>query len=149
VAAFVLAWLEGAVSSQDALEPSLGVTVERQVWTVVRLSGELDYESHGYFDDRLFVLIRAAVQPYICVDLSGLEFCDSRGVACLVRAWRASQDRGGALVLMRPGTRLARKLVVMGLGGVLPVVEQLPGVIAGAVVCRPERKRPRGQGTGD
>jgi anti-sigma B factor antagonist len=138
VAAFVLAWLEGAVS-RDALEPSLGVTVERQVWTVVRLSGELDYGSRAYFDDRLFVLVRAAVQPYICVDLSGLEFCDSRGVACLVRAWRASRERGGALVLMRPGTRLARKLTVMGLNGMLPVVEELPGVIAGVVVCRPER----------
>ena len=101
MAAFVLAWLEGAVSSRDALEPSLGVTVERQVWTVVRLSGELDYESHADFDDRLFVLIRAAVQPYICIDVSGLEFCDSRGVACLMRAWRTSRERGGALVLVQ------------------------------------------------
>jgi anti-sigma B factor antagonist len=108
-------------------DSSLTVTVEPQVlWTIVRVSGELDIESRADFDDRLFALIRAAGEPRICVDVANLAFCDSPGVACLVRAWRASQERGGTLVLLRPGARLARKLMVMGLDRVLTVVNDLP-----------------------
>jgi anti-sigma B factor antagonist len=106
---------------------SLTMTVEQQVlWVVVRLSGELDRVSQAALDGRLSGLVRAAEQPRICVDLSGLDFCDSSGVACLLRGWQAARERGGALVLLRPGVRLAHKLMVSGLAALLTVIDELP-----------------------
>lgn len=113
--------------ARDAGVTGLKMTVERQVlWVVVRLSGELDRASLAYLDGRLSALVRAAEQPRIGIDLSGVEFCDSSGVACLLRGWLAARERGGALVLLQPGARLARKLMVCGLGALLTVVDELP-----------------------
>lgn len=114
--------------AQDALSPALTMTVEQQVlWKVVRLSGELDVESRAGLDERLYRLIRDADQPRIGIDVSGLEFCDSSGIASLVRAWKAARARGGELLLVRPEAALARKLLVIGLNAVLTVVDDLPG----------------------
>ncbi len=105
----------------------LSVTVEQQVlWTIVRVTGELDYGTQSRLGDCLFTLINQAEQPRICVDVRGLQFCDSAGMACLVVAWKVAQARGGSLVLLRPGARLGRKLAVIGLAAMLPVVEELP-----------------------
>jgi anti-sigma B factor antagonist len=110
------------------LVPSLRLLVEQQVpWTVVRASGELGWESHAMLDDCLSELVRKAEQPHICIDLTSLEFCDSSGIACMVRAWRTATRKGGSLIVVRPTGYLARKLRRMGLDDVLPVVGELPG----------------------
>lgn len=108
--------------------PSLRLAVEQQVpWTVVRVSGELGWESHAMLDGCLSELVRKAGRPCICIDLTALEFCDSSGIACMVRAWRTATGRGGSLVVVHPTGYLARKLRRMGLDDVLPVVTELPG----------------------
>ena len=110
------------------LTPSLKLMVEQQMpWTVLHVSGELGWESHNTFDDCLSELVNSAYQPRICIDLSQLEFCDSSGVASMVRAWRTATRKGRTLILLRPAENLARKLVSMGLDGMLPVVDELPG----------------------
>jgi anti-sigma B factor antagonist len=110
------------------LRPSLRLTIERQVlWTIVRLSGELGWESRAALEDCLTELVHKAEQPRICLDVSGLEFCDSSGIACMMRALRAVREKDGALSLLRPRANLARMLTWMGLERVLPVVDQLPG----------------------
>ena len=113
--------------AQDGQGPLLSVTVEQQVlWTIVQVAGELDYGTQSRLGDCLFTLIKQAEQPRICVDVRGLQFCDSAGMACLVVAWKVAQARGGSLVLLRPRARLGRKLAVIGLAAMLPVVEELP-----------------------
>jgi len=113
--------------AQNGQEPLLSVTVEQQVlWTIVRVTRELDYGTQAQLGDCLLTLIRQAEQPRICVDVRGLEFCDSAGIACLVVAWKVARTRGGSLVLLRPRARLGRKLAVIGLAAMLTVVEELP-----------------------
>lgn len=110
------------------VRPSLRLAVERQVlWTVLHVSGELGWESHDTFNNCLSELVSGPDQPRICIDLSRLEFCDSSGVGSMLRAWRAATRKGGALILLRPDASMARRLVVMGLDGTLPVVDDLPG----------------------
>ena len=60
------------------------------------------------------------------MDVRGLEFCDSAGMACLVVAWKVARMRGGSLVLLRPRARLRRKLALIGLAAMLTVVEENP-----------------------
>jgi anti-sigma B factor antagonist len=110
------------------LVPSLRLPVEHQVpWTIVRVSGELGWESHAMLDDCLSELVLEAERPCVCIDLTALEFCDSSGIACMVRAWRTATRKGGLLVVVRPSGYLARKLRRMGLDDVLPVVNEPPG----------------------
>jgi anti-sigma B factor antagonist len=113
--------------AQNGQGPLLSVTVEQQVlWTIVRVTGELDYGTQSQLGDCLLTLIRQAEQPRICVDVRGLEFCDSAGMACLVVAWKVARTRGGSLVLLRPRARLGRKLAVIGLTAMLTVAAELP-----------------------
>jgi anti-sigma B factor antagonist len=106
------------------LVPSLRLLVEQQPpWTIVRVSGELGWESHTEFGDCLSAV---AGQPCICLDLSGLDFCDSSGIARMARAWRDARQRGGQMVLRAPRQNVARMLAWMGLAELLPIVDELP-----------------------
>lgn len=107
---------------------SLTVTVERRApWIIVRLSGELDHRSYPGLADHLHSLLHEMDLPRICVDLNGLRFCDSSGLACLVMAWKVARERGGSLVLLRPAGEAARLLSLLGLAAVVPVVDELAG----------------------
>jgi len=119
------------MTSAEPLEEaasSLTVAVERRpLWVIARLSGELDHRAHAGLADRLHSILNETDPPRICVDLNGLQFCDSPGLACLVMAWRVARERGGSLVLLRPVGEAARLLSLLGLAAVVPVVDELPG----------------------
>lgn len=108
--------------------PPLRLRAEQQPpWTVVYVSGELDWESRPRFDRCLSAAARQDVPPRICLDLSGLVFCDSSGIAAMMRAQRDITQRGGQLLLRAPPASIARKVISMGLASSLPVVDDLPG----------------------
>jgi anti-anti-sigma factor len=114
--------------SQEQAAPQLTVLVERRApWAVVRLSGALDYQSHPDLADHLNFLLNEMDPPQICMDLNGLDFFDSSGLACVVMAWRVAGERGGSLVLQRPAGEVARLLSMFGLATIVPVVDELPG----------------------
>lgn len=109
----------------------LRVSVGRQAgWAVAGVAGELDYRTCAELRECLSGLVAGVAGPRVCVDLSGLEFCDSSGVSCLVRASRSVREQDGEFVLLGPVGDLARRLMSMGLSEVLPVVGELPGVRA-------------------
>jgi anti-anti-sigma factor len=99
--------------AQNGQRPLLSVSVEQQVlWTIVRVTGELDYATQGKLGDCLFRLMGRTGEPRICVDVGKLDFCDSSGMACLVVATKVAKAQGGSLVLLRPA---AHKLTMDGL----------------------------------
>ena len=114
--------------SEEQATSLLRVTVERQTrWAIVRLSGELDLQSHPGLADHLQSLLNEMDPPRIGVDLSGLQFCDSSGMACLTMAWKVARERRGELVLLRPRDEAARLLSMLGLAAAVPVLDELPG----------------------
>jgi len=82
-------------------------------YTVVALRGELDLvDAVGVTAE----LTEAAVRdPGIIVDLAGLEFIDSSGVAALARARRQAREAGGDLILAAPRRNVIRVLAVIRL----------------------------------
>lgn len=62
------------------------------------LEGNLDYESSAVLTQEVKDLIQEGVST-ICLDLSGIHFLSSSGVAALVRVKRILEERGGQLVL--------------------------------------------------
>ncbi len=113
--------------SEEQAAALLTVTVERQAaWAVVRLSGALDNQSYHQLADHLQSLLGEMTVPRICVDLSELEFCDSSGLACLLMAWKASRERNGELILLRPSGEVGRLLTILGLAASVPMMDKLP-----------------------
>ena len=63
----------------------------------------------------------AARERDIIIDLAGLEFIDSSGVAALVRGRRQARHAGGELLLAAPRPRVLRVLSLTRLLDVFPV----------------------------
>jgi anti-sigma B factor antagonist len=63
----------------------------------------------------------AARERDIVIDLAGLEFIDSSGVAALVRGRRQARDAGGELLLAAPQQQVLRILTLTRLIDVFPV----------------------------
>jgi anti-sigma B factor antagonist len=78
--------------------------------TVVALRGELDLADAAAVADALTAV--AAREPRIIVDLAGLEFIDSSGVAALARGRRQAWQAGGDLVLAAPQREVLRVLAI-------------------------------------
>lgn len=90
--------------------------------TLVTLRGELDISTSGALDWMLAALIGPS-SPYMAIDVSGLGFCDSQGLAALVAADERARAWGGRLCLVRAGASLRRVLRITGLAGrLLPAV---------------------------
>lgn len=120
-------WREKIVVALNGQRPALSVSVEQQVlWTIVRVTGELDYATQAELGDCLFRLIARGGEPRICVDVGRVNFCDSSGMACLVVAAKVAKARGGSFVLLRPAAHLARKLAIVGVAAMLTVIDEFP-----------------------
>jgi len=77
---------------------------------VVALRGELDLADAAAVAAALTAV--AAREPQIIVDLAGLEFIDSSGVAALARGRRQAWQAGGDLVLAAPQRKVLRVLAI-------------------------------------
>ena len=102
---------------------------------VIELTGELDLGSIHELDDALAATDRAGV---VCVDLSGLAFIDSTGLAGIVRAHQSAEEHGGALVVVAPGGAARRTLETSGLLALLRVFDD-----RAAALSSPARTPPR------
>jgi len=79
---------------------------------IVALCGELDLVYAADVAAALQMIARR--QPWIIVDLEGLEFIDCRGVAALIAGRRHSRLAGGDLLLAAPPPRVRRILAITG-----------------------------------
>jgi len=84
----------------------------------VTLAGELDLDTAPHV--REAVLACLAEQPTsLCLDLTGVTFCDCAGLSALLRARSAALRAGAALVVEGVGPQLARLLSLIGADGIL------------------------------
>src|SRR5258708_15801543 len=86
---------------------------------VVMLSGELDVVDAARVAAALAVISASGNQ--IIVDLAGLEFIDSSGLAALVRAREHARNAGFDVLLAAPQQQVRRKLAITPLAQVFSV----------------------------
>ena len=86
---------------------------------IVILRGELDVADAAAIVAALGLI--AARTPRIIVDLAGLEFIDSSGVAALARGRKLARQHGGDLLLAAAGPTVLRVLALTRLIDVFPV----------------------------
>jgi anti-sigma B factor antagonist len=94
-------------------------TRERDGQVIVALRGVLDVADAVSVAAALTAV--AARQRDIIIDLAGLEFIDSSGVAALVRGRRQARYAGGELLLAAPQQQVLRVLTLTRLIDVFPV----------------------------
>src|SRR5689334_12442259 len=80
---------------------------EQDGCVVVSVDGELDLGTAEQLQETLTTAIAEAAGP-IVLDLTNLRFCDSAGLAVLVKAHNTLSDQGRRLVLARPTTAVSR-----------------------------------------
>ena len=102
---------------------------------VVTLRGELDIADAASVAAALAAV--AARQPEIVVDLAGLEFIDSSGVAALARGRKHARHAGGDLLLAAPRQQVLRVLTLTRLIEVFPVHASVDEAASRAGLRRP------------
>jgi anti-sigma B factor antagonist len=111
---------------------------------VIALRGELDIAGAAGVAAALAAV--AARKPEIVVDLAGLEFIDSSGVAALVRGRQHARHAGGDLLLGAPRQQVLRVLTLTRLIDAFPVqasVEEAGGRAGAVAAAQQSRLTPR------
>lgn len=110
--------------------PLAQVLLERHGGTVLaRLSGEIDLSNAGAVEDKVTGSLAGATG--IAVDLSGLSYLDSAGLALLVRlSGRLTSAAGSLRLVVPPSAVVGRTLSVSGLAEAIPVDETVEAALA-------------------
>ncbi len=80
------------------------------------LSGEIDHHGARTVMNELGELIAARLPRHLVLDLSGVTFMDSSGIAVLLRALREMDRLGGSLRVTAIPTQARRVLDAAGVG---------------------------------
>ena len=95
----------------------------------IDLSGKLDMEGASKIDLRLTALI-SAEKTLVIVDLAGVSFLASIGIATLVQNARSARRRGGKIVLFNPQPGVAQVLAVTRIDQMIPICYDLGEAMA-------------------
>ena len=68
----------------------------------------------------------------LAVDLNGVEFMDSSGLAVLISGLRRTKEHDGSLVLISPTASVKRVLTITGLDRVFDIFDSVEKAAAGA-----------------
>jgi anti-sigma B factor antagonist/stage II sporulation protein AA (anti-sigma F factor antagonist) len=106
------------------------VAVERHDGAVLaRLSGEIDLSNASAVEDQVTGGVAGATA--VAVDLSGLRYLDSAGLALLSRlAGRLAALAGSLRLVVPPDAVVGRTLSVSGLAAAIPVDETVEAALA-------------------
>lgn len=96
------------------------ITVNRQAGgAVITLSGEIDHHGARTLMDQLEQAIAQALPLRLTLDLSGVTFMDSSGIAVLLRTQRQMLQLGGSLRVTSIPTQSRRVLDAAGIGRII------------------------------
>ena len=96
--------------------------VERDGAPVIRVTGEVDLYSSPKLREALLKAIPKAVEE-VGIDLSGVTYMDSSGVATLVEGLKASGQKNARFVLVTPSQAVMKVLQLSRLDSVFDIRE--------------------------
>lgn len=116
--------------------PVITVSVTRYgTHVVVQVSGEIDLSTRGEFEQHLDQAVRS-VPPSsaLIVDLRGVEFLGSSGLAALLVTHNAAEERGVALRLVGTQRAVRRPVEVAGLSQALGLYDTVESALEASSV---------------
>ena len=98
------------------------ITVSSQAGSAtITLSGEIDHHGARAMMEQLEDAIARALPLRLTLDLSGVTFMDSSGIAVLLRALRQMNQLGGSLRVTSIPVQARRVLGAAGVGRLIPL----------------------------
>ena len=88
----------------------------------ITLSGEIDHHGARIMMEQLDDAIAQRLPARLVLDLSGVTFMDSSGIAVLLRARRRMNDLDGVLTVENIPTQARRVLEAAGIGRIMELV---------------------------
>ena len=130
-----------ATSSGDSSSDLLSVSHDRRgAAVIVRLVGEIDLNSVSPMRAALTKALADATAPHpIVLDLTGVGFLASAGLAELQTAQQRADDQHTPLRIVATGRAVLRPLEVTGMAAALDI---RPDITAALVPADPARDRP-------
>lgn len=107
---------------------------QRDDWTILHVVGEIDMASAPQVRQHALALV-ADGHPFLVIDMSGVDFCDSTGLGVLVAIVKRVRTAGGDLRLVTDDERLTALLAITRLDRVFDVY---PRVIDATATPRTE-----------
>jgi anti-sigma B factor antagonist len=126
-------WVASDFSPAESDSEALAVSTARAgEVAVVTLSGEIDVRTVEQLREALGLGTVQAPGPEIVLDLSGVSFLGSSGLAALVEGASTLRNRGGWLRVVTGNQRVVvRALEVTGLAGVFPTHSSVADALSG------------------
>jgi anti-anti-sigma factor len=119
--------IAGATSRQTGSRPGAGPPAARRV---VRIRGALDVAAAPALRERLIGLLHPGLRLLV-LDLSGVAYCDSAGLAVLIGTQRRARRLLGIVVLLAaPSLPVAKLLRLTGLDHSLTICPDLSSALA-------------------
>lgn len=87
----------------------------------IKLCGELDHHSAKYALDGIAEAVESFLPRDTVIDLEGLTFMDSSGIAVIVRTNRKTQLIGGRLWIENPPPQALKVLDASGIDRLVPI----------------------------
>lgn len=88
-----------------------------------RIAGEVDHHAAKELMARLGREIDAALPRELELDLGGVSFMDSSGIAVVLRSWKRMEQLGGSMSLHRVPPQCAKVLRAAGVDKLIPFME--------------------------
>ena len=88
---------------------------------VLYFEGELDHHESRDVAQRLERILEEYLPRDCAMDLSGLRFMDSSGIAVILRVYRRMKEMGGRAWVENPGTQPLRVLDASGIDRVVKI----------------------------
>lgn len=95
-----------------------GRTVTAQV------TGEIDHHAARVLMAELAGRVDAAMPRELTLDLGGVSFMDSSGIAVVLRTWKRMRELGGSMALQNVPPQAAKVLRAAGVDKLLPFAEE-------------------------
>ena len=89
----------------------------------VRLDGELDHDRVGPIRAELDALISDPKVKHLVLDMGGVSFMDSSGIAVVLRTWRRMSQLGGVMTVRNVPPQAAKVLKAAGIDKLIPFQE--------------------------
>lgn len=91
---------------------------------LLELSGELDHHAARSAIRELELAVDAALPRRLVLDLGGVTFMDSSGIALLMRAKRCMDDLDGGLLVCRVRPQVKRVMDAVGIGRLIHIRQE-------------------------
>ena len=88
-----------------------------------RITGEVDHHAARELMARLSREIEVALPARLELDLGGVSFMDSSGIAVVLRSWKRMKELGGSMTLRTIPPQAAKVLKAAGVDKLIPFTD--------------------------